>query len=115
MVVSIFDNATMEARRMVAEEVVNTGALPCGRGVTLRKDQRQGVTPCESPAEAAKGDLCIRSSSPSWLAVHAPAEAAKGDLCIRSSNLSWLAVRAFFFLCSSKGTHDEVFLKIATV
>ena len=63
--------------------------------MTLRRNQRQGVTPCESSAEAAKGDLCIRSDSPSWLAVQAPAEAAKGDLCFRSSSPSWLAVRTF--------------------
>ena len=72
--------------------------LLCGRGVTLRKNHRQGVTPCESSAEAAKGDLCIRSNSPSWLAVQAHAEAAKGDLCSRSDSPSWLSVCAIFFL-----------------
>ena len=65
---------------------------------------RQGVTPCKSSATAtaaAKGDLCIRSNSPSWLAVQAHAEAAKGDLCSRSDSPSWLSVCAFLFLCPS--------------
>ena len=62
---------------------------------------RQGVTPCKSSATAtaaAKGDLCIRSNSPSWLAMQARAEAAKGDLCSRSDSPSWLSVCANFFL-----------------
>ena len=60
---------------------------------------RQGVTPCKSSATAtaaAKGDLCIRSNSPSWLAVQARAEAAKGDLCSRSDSPSWLSVCTIF-------------------
>ena len=64
---------------------------------------RQGVTPCKSSATAkaaAKGDLCIRSNSPSWLAVQAHAEAAKGDLCSRSDSPSWLSV-CTIFLCPS--------------
>ena len=35
------------------------------------QNQGQGVTPCESSAAAAKGDLCSRSDSPSWLSVRA--------------------------------------------
>ena len=79
---------------MVAEEVVSISALARGRGVTLRKNQGQGVTPCESSAAAAKGDLCSRSDSPSRLSVRA---------------------LLIFSFVPYDGTHDEVFLKIATV
>ena len=51
MVVSIFYAATVEARRMVAEEVVNICAQQRGRGVTLRDNEGQGVTPCKSLAK----------------------------------------------------------------
>ena len=42
---------------MVGEKVVNLHSSHCGRGVTLRINNRQGVTPCFSLA-GAKGDLC---------------------------------------------------------
>ena len=42
MVVSIFYAAAMEARRMVAKEVVNICALQCERGVTLRDKKGRG-------------------------------------------------------------------------
>ena len=72
------------------------------------QNQGQGVTPCESSATAtaaAKGDLCIRSNSPSWLAVQAHAEAAKGDFCSRSDSPSWLSVCIFLLFVTFTKAH----------
>ena len=93
VVVSIFSDATVEERRMVAGKVVNLCTQQCGRGVTLRDNMRQGVTPCSSLAKLAKGDLCGRPHCPSRLPV-----------C--------RFVFQSFSPSNKKGPRDEVFLMI---